>query len=283
MTGTSGTGSGYDPDAIFQYLTGQLNASQPPLLAAFEAEGAAAVAKFHPALDVSYGPHPRQRFDFFAAPAPLGTIAYLHAGYWQARDKAQFRFLAPSVTGEGFNLAVVNYPLCPDVTVAALTEAVRDAVPAILSFAGRAQGATASLVAIGHSAGAHLAVELALSDWTGRGLARVPIDGVVGLSGVYDLEPLVATPLNDKLRLDRSAAHAASPVHRLRGGLPRALFAVGARETDAFRAQTAGMCAAWQAAGNDAALRIVDGCDHFSLLRALQHKDGIFGAVKALA
>jgi arylformamidase len=125
-----------------------LNGSQPPLLAAFEAEGTAAVATLRPALDVSYGPHPRQRFDFFTAGTPAGTIAYFHAGYWQSRDKAQFRFLAPFVTGEGFNLAVVNYPLCPDVTVADLTEAVRDAVPAILSFAERAQGTAGRLVAM---------------------------------------------------------------------------------------------------------------------------------------
>jgi hypothetical protein len=41
------------------------------------------------------------------------------------------------------------------------------------------------------------------------------------------------------------------------------------------------MCAAWQAAGSEAAMQTVDGCDHFSLLRGLQHKDGIFSAVRA--
>jgi arylformamidase len=267
-----------DADPIFQYMTGQMHPTQPPLLASYEEESARAVEALRPLLDVRYGPHPRQCFDFFAAAAPIGTLAYFHAGYWQSRDKAQFRFLAPSFVAAGVNVALVNYPLCPDVTLAALTEACRAAVPAIL-----VQAKTGALVAAGHSAGGHLAVELALTDWSARGLPENVIAGIAALSGVYDLAPLCATPLNDKLRLDLPAAQASSPIHRARGGMPRALFAVGGLETDGFQRQTSDMLMAWQKAGNTGHAVTVDGCDHFSLLRSLQKPDGIlFKAVKAL-
>ena len=52
-------------------------------------------------------------------------------------------------------------------------------------------------------------------------------------------------------------------------GSPPALFAVGAEETPAFLEQSRGMWATWQAAGNDAALEIAPGADHFSLLLQL--------------
>jgi arylformamidase len=272
-----------DDDPVFQYLTGQRNASQPPLLAAFEQESATAVQSLSPDRDISYGSHPRQRFDLFRAPLAKATIAYFHAGYWQSRDKSQFQFLAPPLVGAGFDVAIVNYPLCPDVTLEELTEAVRDAVPSILAFASIERQGPGRLIAAGHSAGGHLAVELALTDWRARGATREPISGVVALSGVYDLEPLIATPLNDNLRLTTSSARATSPIFRVRGGMPPALFAVGGRETDAFHAQNRNMCAAWQAHGNAAEALVVDGADHFSLLRSLTPGTALFEAVAALA
>lgn len=256
-------------DPVHQYLTGQIRPGQTALLAAFERESALALTSLAPSLDVPYGPHPRERFDLFRAPDARGTVLYLHAGYWQSRDKSQFRFLAPSLVRAGLSLALVSYPLCPEVTLAALTESVRGAVPVILGATGSKTG----LIAAGHSAGAQLAVELALTEWAERGVARDTITAVVALSGVYDLQPLLVTPLNDGLRLDTTAAAAASPLYRLRGGLPAAIFAVGALETEAFREQTRAMYRAWIAAGNAATMIVVDGADHFSLLRAMQQAE----------
>lgn len=251
--------------ATAQYLTGQMRPGHAALLAGFQQYGNAAVAALHPALDIPYGPHPRQTFDLFQSPASCrATLLYLHAGFWQARDKGQFRFLAPAFLAHGIDVALVNYPLCPQTTLPSLVAAVRDAVPAILRHAA-SLGRGGRLIVAGHSAGAHLAVELALTDWATRGLAA-PIAGAVALSGVYDLEPLLDTALNDNLRLDHATARALSPVHRARAGLPPALFGVGGEETEAFQAQNAAMYGTWMKAGNQAELRVVAGADHFTLL-----------------
>lgn len=249
-------------DPTFDYLTGQMNASQPPLIAAFEREGEDAVRSLAPQLDVPYGPHPRQRYDFFASPSSRATMLYFHAGYWQGRDKAQFRFLAPAFVANGWSVALVNYPLCPDVSLAELTEAARAAPEAVAAAGG------GPIVVCGHSAGGHLAVELGLTDWAARTEARLVITGIVALSGVYDLQPLLKTSLNDKLRLTPDSAAAASPLGRVEAGAPRALFAVGALETEAFHNQTRSMAKAWAEAGNLQRVEIVEGADHFSLLRA---------------
>jgi arylformamidase len=247
-------------DPTFDYLTGQMNDSQPPLIAAFQLEGEQAVRALAPRLDVPYGPHPRQRYDLFASRSSRATLLYFHAGYWQGRDKAQFRFLAPAFIDAGWNVALVNYPLCPEVSLAELTEAVRAAPAAI------AQATNGPLVICGHSAGGHLAVELALTDT--RGEPRPAIAAIIALSGVYDLQPLLATSLNDRLRLTSESAQAASPLGRVGAGRPPALFAVGGLETQAFQDQTRVMAKAWAAAGNRQQVEIVAATDHFSLLRA---------------
>jgi arylformamidase len=94
------------------------------------------------------------------------------------------------------------------------------------------------------------------------------VEAVIAISGIYELAPLLATSLNEKLRLDAAEAHAMSPLHRVAGALPPALFMVGGRETPEFRAQSEAMHRAWQRAGRST-YREIEGADHFSVLRAL--------------
>lgn len=264
-------------DATWQYVTGQMRPTFPALLDSYQRDSDAVCLT---AADVAYGPHPRQVFDVVTGTAPWqGTLAYFHAGFWQSRDKSLFRFIAPLLARQGIDVALVNYPLCPDVTLPQLVAATRAAVSAVLAHSRAAGRGGARLIAAGHSAGGHIAVELALSDWQ----AALPICGVAALSGVYDLEPLLGTPLNDKLRLTRPVARAMSPVRRVRTGIPSALFVAGGAETPAFQAQSAGMHEAWRNAGNTSEHVVVEGADHFSLLRAFQQPSALLERVMALA
>jgi arylformamidase len=65
--------------------------------------------------------------------------------------------------------------------------------------------------------------------------------------------------------------------------MPPAIFAVGGAETPAFQAQNAAMHAAWTARGNHGRTMVVEGADHFTLLRALNSPGApLFEAVVAL-
>ena len=248
-------------DAQFQYVEGQARSGFASLLAEYEAESLAATAAGTCVLDVRYGPLERQTFDFFATRRkPRGTLAYFHAGYWQSRDKSMFRFIAPAYTAAGLNVALVNYPLCPTVSLPELIEAAKACLPAIRARTAIEDAHRLPLVLSGHSAGAHIAAELVLSD------AR-HIAGLVAMSGIFDLAPLVGTSLNPKLQLDAAGAAACSPIHRMRAPLPPALVVVGDEETPAFIAQSRRFHAAWNKAGNRSSLHIAAKADHFSLLR----------------
>ena len=119
----------------------------------------------------------------------------------------------------------------------------------------------------GHSAGGHIAVELALLEST------APLAGVLALSGVYDLAPLRGTTLNANLGLDAGTAQRYSPLHRVPTqavrALPPAVFAVGGDETPAFLQQNQQMAHAWQQAGHPAQVDVVPGTDHFTVLEEL--------------
>ncbi len=249
-------------DAQFQYVEGQGRPGFPALLARFEADSAAASAAGQ--LDIRYGEAARECFDFFAAQGPArATLVYFHAGYWQSRDKSLFRGIAPAFTRTGVHVALVNYPLCPHVSLGDLLAAARRGTQAVARHAQALQGRALPLIAAGHSAGGHIAVELGLAPWGAQDQA---IAGVLALSGIYDLAPLRTTTLNANLGLDAASAQRYSPLRRATPGAPPALFAVGGAETPAFVAQNQAMHAAWLAAGNRSQVAVVQGADHFSLL-----------------
>ncbi|APW39984.1 hypothetical protein RD110_24560 [Rhodoferax koreense] len=255
----------------FQYVEGQGRPGFATLIPRFEALSAAAATNGR--LDIRYGEAARECFDFFGADQPRATLVFFHAGYWQSRDKATFRFIAPAFTRHGVQVALVNYPLCPHVSIGHLVEAARRAVTAVRAHVASLGGGGLPLVAAGHSAGGHIAVELAFTRWASRQPPAPAIDAVVALSGIYDLAPLTRTTLNANLGLDAASALRHSPLWRVPLLAPPALFAVGASETPAFLSQTNAMHAAWLAAGHTSTQHVVADADHFTLLNALVDPD----------
>lgn len=258
-------------DLQFEYVEGQGRPGFAVLLADYQRRSDEVNASAAGARDVPYGPHARQVFDHFPPTAQAqGVLLYLHAGYWQSRDKSHFRFLAPFFQARGFHVFMLNYPLCPEVSLAELVSAVRPSVPAVRRFLDGLGVRDLPLVVSGHSAGGHLAVELALAAED----ASTAVQGVWGISGVYDPEPLVCTTLNQKLRLTSVSAREANVTLRVRRpGVP-GLWTVGGSETAAFLAQNAAMHDAWRAQGHPSECLVVAQADHFTVLQACIEPDG---------
>lgn len=267
------------------YVGGQLRAHFEALFAEHAARNAQALQQPGWLLDQAYGAHPRQTLDLLRGPGPRqGTLVYFHAGYWQSRDKSQFRFLAPAWLALGWDVALVNYPLCPEVTVPDIVASAALALQQVRAW--QAQHAQASgqtpgaLVLCGHSAGGHLVTELALQQASSsQALPKAfgqPIAGVVAVSGVFDLRPLVHTSLNERLGLDAASAQAASPLLRVCAGAAPGLWLWGGAETPAFHAQSLAMAERWRAQGNATQAHAVPDADHFTVLSTLTEREGVF-------
>jgi acetyl esterase/lipase len=122
----------------------------------------------------SYGPHPSQFCELFAGGDAVAVL--VHGGFWRARYGLDLEHaLAADLVARGWTVWNVEYRRLGDGGGWPATyDDVRAAISALPVRASR-------VVAIGHSAGGHLAV---------RAAADVPLDGVVSQAGALDLYEL---------------------------------------------------------------------------------------------
>ena len=224
-------------------------------------------------LDIAYGQAATERLDIFPAKdsnAPI--LVYIHGGYWIWKDKADFRFVAEGVVDAGVTLVVINYALTPDHDMDEIVRQVRAAVAFTWKNAGGLiPGDRDRIFLSGHSAGGHLTAIAAATDWPAFD-AALPADIVAGgiaISGLYDLEPIRLSYLNETVGLDAAMAHRNSPLHALRPGMPPLTLVVGGAESDEFKRQQADFAAALTAAGNAVATEEVAGLHHFAVIETI--------------
>lgn len=68
-------------------------------------------------LDVPYGPTRAEHLDIFPAERPNAPILiFLHGGYWCSLSK-EYSLVAYGPVSAGVTTIVVNYALCPNVTI----------------------------------------------------------------------------------------------------------------------------------------------------------------------
>lgn len=202
--------------------------------------------RFAPAQDLRYGPGPKETLDLFVPPqGARGTFVFVHGGYWRALDKSDHLFVAPPFLAEGFAVAVINYDLCPQVTIATIVGQCRRAVAWIAREGPRHGASAARIVVGGHSAGGHLAAMMIATPAAALGAVEHPLSGAVSLSGVHDLRPLVLSSMNVDLNLDAEEAAALSPVLLEPQTRAPLVVAVGGDETSEFLRQSEIIVEAW--------------------------------------
>jgi arylformamidase len=216
-------------------------------------------------LNLVYGPRPRNRIDYFSAGNGTPVLVFIHGGFWQMRSKDDFAFLAQSFLDSGVSVAMVGYPLAPDVT---MDEIVADAHEAIRFLARELPGLGGDpkrVVVSGWSSGGHLATMV---------LDEPALRGGVSISGLFELEPLLGSYVNDKLRMDRDMAKRNSPILTLpRTSKQLDLFA-GAAELPEMRRQTADYARARRDAGLPVRYAEIPDANHYTILNSMMDGDG---------
>lgn len=218
-------------------------------------------------LDIAYGIGERQRYDFFPASDPAANAphcAFIHGGYWRSRDRKVYSHIARGLNERGISVAIPSYDLAPRVTIMEIVEQMRAFLVKLWRETGKHP------VVTGHSAGGHLAGAMLASDWSRvDGAPETLVTRAFSLSGLYDLEPLLATDINDDLRLTAETARAASPIHWpvTRQGLTF-VAAAGALESVVFKQQSQRIAEAWALRGMDTEYLEIPGRHHFSILDA---------------
>jgi len=228
------------------------------------------------ALDVRYGTKPRQRLDVFRGALPAApTLVYIHGGYWQMNDKEPYAFLGEGVLEAGFNLALVEYTLAPAARLDEIVAEIRAAVAWVIEHAKEFGGDPGRVFVTGHSAGGHLTA-MAMND--GR------VAGGIAISGLFDLEPIRLSYLNEKLGLDADEAARNSPIRHLPARASSLIVTAGLGELPELIRQSEEYASAWRRHGLSGEYLPIGRHDHFSILEELaQPKGKILEALGTLA
>ena len=236
-------------------------------------------------LDLRYGDMPGETIDLFPARKGDGScMMFIHGGYWRSLDKSDFSFLAPAWVDAGVSLAVVNYDLCPKVSIDEIVRQMLRASRWLWLHAEDYGMDQDRLYVSGHSAGGQLAAMMMAAVFPVFD-ARLPKDlwkGGLAISGVYDMRPLLhVDSLQADLRLDEEAALRLSPAFIPPATRAPVMTCVGRDESSEFRRQNALLGERWKApfAGDIA----MPGKNHFSVVDGLaDQSSALFSGARRL-
>ncbi len=274
------------PDKAFlarEYNNRELVPEHPQFFARWGETSLRARSRMLSYLDRRYGDMPGETIDLFPARKGDGTcMMFIHGGYWRSLDKQDFSFLAPAWVDAGVSLAVVNYDLCPKVTMEEIVRQMLRASRWLWLHAEQHGMDQDRLYVSGHSAGGHLAAMLMCAFWPVFD-ARLPKDlwkGSLAISGLYDLRPLPHVDfLQQDLRLDEATALRLSPAFMPQATRAPVMSCAGGDESSEFLRQNALLGERWRGVEDIGMPRT----NHFSVIDGLaDSSSGLFAGARRL-
>jgi arylformamidase len=219
-------------------------------------------------LDVPFGATREETLDIFPARERNAPVfMFIHGGYWRMLSSKEFSCVALGLNQLGITTVVMNYALCPKVSIDEISRQSRAALAWVIRNIERYGGDPNRIVLGGHSAGAHLSAMCLQTDWVNDyDLPKDPLVAAVLVSGVYDLMPLRFSLMQPQLQLDDGVIRRCSPMFSIRACATPVLVTWGGLEPDEFRRQSEDFSEAWQSLGNRAKRAPQPQANHFTAI-----------------
>jgi arylformamidase len=235
------------------------------IVAGWERRSAETRARYPDHLDLRYGPRERNRIDFLKAREKGPTLLFIHGGYWQHRAKEIFALFAEGPMAHGINVALIGYTLAPDVTLDQIVAEIHAGIDFLAAQLPALGGDAGRIVVSGWSAGGHL---------TSMALSHPQVKGGIGISGIYDLEPVRHSYLNVKLGLDEAMSRRNSPLMQAGGAMKPLSLVVGSAELPLLRKQTADFASHRIGYGLPVTYEEIPGANHFTIMNEMLSPKG---------
>ena len=235
-------------------------AGSADIVAGWERRSTEMRARYSDHLDLRYGPRERNRIDFLKAREKGPTLVFIHGGYWQTRAKETFALFAGGPMAHGINVALIGYTLAPDATLDEIVAEIHAGVDFLVERLPGLGGDASRIVVSGWSAGGHL---------TSMALSHPQVKAGMGISGIYDLEPIRHSYLNVKLGLDEPTSRRNSPVMQAGGAMKPLTLVVGSAELPLLRKQTADFAGHRAKFGLPVTYEEIPGADHFTIMNEM--------------
>ena len=235
-------------------------AASTDIIAGWDALSAELRKRYPAHLDLRYGPRERNRIDFLKARDEGPTLLFIHGGYWQNRAKETFALFAEGPMAYGINVALIGYTLAPEATLDQIVAEIHAGIDSLAQQLPALGGDGKGMVVSGWSAGGHL---------TAMALAHPFVRAGMGISGIYDLEPIRHSYLNARLSLDEAASRRNSPMMFPGGPMKPLSLVVGATELPLLRKQTADFACHRARYGLPVTYEEIAEANHFTIMNEL--------------
>uniref|UniRef100_A0A023F6Q9 Putative kynurenine formamidase n=2 Tax=Triatoma infestans TaxID=30076 RepID=A0A023F6Q9_TRIIF len=230
-------------------------------------------------LDIQYGKKSTNLMDLYGVDlhqeAPI--FVYIHGGYWEMLSKNESNYVAKPLWKAKIKACIPDYDLAPKATLEEIVEDVRAMAKHVLKMG--VDNNVRSIWLGGHCCGAHLAASLLDESW----LSELPPEyrtifkGLVLISGIYDLQPLLKTEFNNNLKLDSSRAVTLSPLYNVKDLMQNCLLSedfkvlavVAQYDSPAFKEQTTVYCEKLKKVNIHVQYCQVPEVDHFDIVERL--------------
>jgi arylformamidase len=258
---------GFRPDELEYQYNPRVSVPEFPQLAKKRAEDSRSVkATIKSWLDVPYGTSPRERLDIYAAKQPGGAVLiYIHGGYWRSGSKDDNANFVPPFVQRGATVVLVEYDLCPAVTVSEIVRQTRAAVVWIYRNIAGYGGDPSKLYVSGHSAGGHLTAMALAHDWQKEGLPSDTIKGALASSGVYDTEMVLHVSANEEIRMTPDLARENNPFLHPPLPLCPVIVAVGGVEPEGWKQMSKDYFQLCKESGLECEYLEVPGANHYTM------------------
>lgn len=218
--------------------------------------------------DLAYGAAPRQKLDIYAprvAAAGRPVLVFFYGGNWDSGDRDDYAFAGRAFAELGYVAVLPDYTHTHERPYPAFMEDAGAALAWIAAHVAEYGGDPQRVIVAGHSAGAYIALTLALDPrWCAAGLIRAAI----GLAGPYDFLPF-DSPVSTRTFGQAPDLPATQPVNHVHAGAPPVLLATGDADRTVQPRNSIALKARLTQAGGAAELILYPGLSHTDPLKML--------------
>jgi acetyl esterase/lipase len=222
--------------------------------------------------DIDYGRDARHRLDVYVPENPNASgsvVLFFYGGSWQKGSKDIYRFVGQALASRGVMVVVADYRLYPQIYYPAFMEDAASALAWVHHHSKDYGGNPDNLFVSGHSAGAYMAVMLALNESFIRkeGGGNTWIRGVIGLAGPYDFLPFTDPDIQSVFSQEDDLL--TQPIHYVRKEAPPLLLLSGDDDREVYASNSQHLARAQRAKGGTVVTHIYPDVGHIGIILAM--------------
>ncbi len=228
---------------------------------------------FEKITDVAYGDMGRQKLDIYIPKeannindASRVLVVYFYGGGWDSGSKNKYKFVASTLTQQGYTVAIPDYRLYPEVVFPSFIEDAALAIAWLQKNHEQYLSHVERIYLMGHSAGAHIASLLTTNEqYLNKADVRTEnLAGFIGLAGPYNFLPLKSKKL--KKIFPEKIRTSSQPINYIDGHEVPILLLHGKKDTTVLPNNSESFAEKIKSKNGDVTLHLYENTNHTKII-----------------